>query len=244
MSSKKISLSALLGLTACTSVLIGPYSFTYTPIQTKEFEIATWQYLTNVSDPVHIYIEGDGYAFNRNGLPTNNPTPRTHLVRDMATKDEATNVVYMARPCQYIKSPNCDVNDWTDGRFSEAIVQSMYSAIKTIAKNRPIVLIGYSGGAMISGLLIQKHPDLNVQKWITVAGVLNHKDWTEYFNDTPLKKSLNMNVLPQISQVHYIADGDTVVPNELTRKWAKSSDIIVIKNAKHDSLHTLKINFD
>lgn len=244
MNFKLISLCALCGLTACTSMLVGPYSFTYSPIQTKEFEIATWQSLVNASEPVHIYIEGDGYAFNRKGVPTGNPTPRSSFVRNLAARDEASNVVYMARPCQYIKSPGCDVSDWTDGRFSPDVLESMHAAIKTIAKNRPIILIGYSGGAMVSGLLIQKYPDLNVQKWITVAGVLNHKDWTEYFGDTPLNQSLNLNGLPHISQVHYIADGDKVVPNELTRRWAKASDIVVIKNAKHDSFRGLEIDFE
>ena len=244
MNFKLVSLCVLFGLTACTSMLVGPYSFTYSPIQTKEFEIATWQSLTNASEPVHIYIEGDGYAFNRKGVPTGNPTPRSQLVRNLAARDGASNVVYMARPCQYIKSPSCDVSDWTDGRFSTDVLESMHTAIKIIAKNRPIVLIGYSGGAMVSGLLIQKYPDLNVQKWITVAGVLNHKDWTQYFGDAPLNKSLNLNVLPHISQTHYIADGDTVVPNELTRRWTKASDIVVIKNAKHDSFRGLEIDFE
>ena len=243
MNFKSTVFLGLLALTACTSVMIGPYSFTYTPIQTDEFEIAVWQDLIDTSGPVHIYIEGDGYAFNSHGQPTGNPTPRKHLVRNMAARDSASNVVYMARPCQYIKSPNCDVSDWTDGRFSETIINSMYTAIKTVAKNRPIILIGHSGGAMVSGLLIQKYPDLNVQKWVTVAGVLNHQDWTEYFGDAPLSKSLNMNKLPQISQVHYIADGDAVVPNELTRRWVNESDIVVIKNAKHDNFHGLKIDF-
>ena len=244
MNSKTLLLGAMCGLAACTSVLVGPYSFTYIPIQTDEFEIATWQNLTNASSPVHIYIEGDGYAFDRHGHPTRNPTPRKHFMQNLATRDEAANVVYVARPCQYIKSQNCDVSDWTDGRFSKEVIDSMHTTIKTIAKNRPIVLIGYSGGAMISGLLIKNYPDLNIEKWITIAGVLNHADWTEYFNDTPLKKSLNMNKLPQISQKHYIADGDKVVPNELSRKWLKESDIVVVKGAEHDSWRGLRLDLD
>lgn len=231
-------------MTACTSIMVGPYSFTYIPVQSGDFEIATWQHLTNASDPVHIYIEGDGYAFDRHGHPTGNPTPRKNLVRNLAARDNSPNVVYMARPCQYIKSPSCDVSDWTNGRFSKDILTSMYGAVKTIAKNRPIILVGYSGGAMISGLLIQNYPDLNVEKWITIAGVLNHKEWTEYFNDAPLNTSLNMDKLPHISQRHYIADGDTVVPNELSRKWAKQSDIIVIHDATHSSWRGLNLDFD
>ena len=96
---------------------------------------------------------------------------------------------------------------------------------------------------MISGLLIQTYPDLNVQKWITVAGVLNHADWTEYFGDDALNKSLNMNKLPHVPQLHYIADGDTVVPNQLSRQWAKQSDIIVIDDADHDSLRDIDLDF-
>ena len=224
--------------------MVGPYSFTYIPVQAGEFEIATWQQITSAAEPIHIYIEGDGYAFDKHGQPTRNPTPRKTLVRNLAARDTASNVVYMARPCQYIKSPNCDVSDWTNGRFSKEIIDSMHTAIKDIAKGRPVILIGYSGGAMISGLVIYKYNDLNVKKWITIAGVLNHADWTEYFGDTPLDKSLNLRNLPSIPQTHYIADGDKVVPNELTKKWAKESDIVLIDNARHDSFPGLKIDFE
>ena len=227
-------------MAACTTMIVGPYDFTYVPVDAGTFEIATWQHLTNASDPVHIYIEGDGYAFDRHGRPTRNPTPRTHFMRNLASRDDATNVIYMARPCQYIRGPNCDVSDWTNGRFSNDVIKSMYTAVKTVAKGRPIVFIGYSGGGFVSGALIKKYPDLNVKKWVTVAGVLNHADWTEYFDDAPLNKSITMNGLPHIDQLHYIADGDTVVPNHLSRKWAHPSDIVVVPNARHDSFPGLE----
>lgn len=230
------------GLCACTTMMIGPYDFTYIPVATDKFEIATWQHITSAAEPVHIYVEGDGYAFDKHGHPTRNPTPRKHFMRNLASRDSAKNVVYMARPCQYIRGENCDVADWTNGRFSSAIVDSMHSAIQTIAKGRPVILVGYSGGAMLTGLLIQKYPELNVEKWITIAGVLNHADWTEHFGDSPLDKSLNMNKLPQISQQHYIAKGDKVVPNELSYKWANSADIVVVENARHDYFPGLKLN--
>ena len=230
-------------LGACTSALVGPYSFTYTPVQAGKFEIATWQLLTNASEPVHIYIEGDGYAFDKHGKPTRNPTPRQFLMRNLAGKDSGANVVYVGRPCQYVQNDNCDVTDWTSGRFSKDGVDSMYLAVKNVAKGRPVVLIGYSGGAMVSGLLIQRHPDLNVKKWITIAGVLNHKDWTKYFDDAPLDKSLNMTKLPDVSQVHYIARGDKVVPNKLSYKWIPKSKIVVVENAKHNRFPNIDLNF-
>lgn len=244
MNFKHVILYSTFALCACTSALVGPYSFTYIPVQAGNFEIATWQHITNASSPVHIYIEGDGYAFDRKGQPTRDPTPRQFFMRNIASQDNSANIVYMGRPCQYIRNNSCDVSDWTDGRFSGEIIDSMHTAIKNISKGRPIILIGYSGGAMVSGLLIQKYPDLNVQKWITIAGVLNHRDWTKYFQDTPLKKSLNMTSLPNISQIHYIAKNDSVVPNKLSYKWAKKSDIVVIENARHDKFPNLELNFN
>lgn len=235
-------ISLILG--ACTSTVVGPYSFIHIPVSSDVFDIATWQNTADTTTPIHIYIEGDGRAFDRHGRPTKDPTPRQLLVRNMAARDNNPNVAYIGRPCQYIKNNNCDVSDWTDGRFSSDAVDAVYNAIKTVAKGRPIILIGYSGGAMISGLVIKKHPDLNVKKWITVAGVLNHADWTKHFGDTPLNKSLNMNALPRISQTHYIAEHDSVVPNCLSYKWANKSDIIVVPGATHTNFSNLKINFD
>lgn len=244
MNSKIFALVGIGLLAACTTMMVGPYDFTYMPVSGGEFEIATWQHLTNASDPIHIYIEGDGHAFDKHGRPTRNPTPRSNFVRHLASRDDAANVVYMARPCQYIRGSNCDVSDWTNGRFSKEVIDSMYTAVKNVAKGRPIVFVGYSGGAFVSGALIKKYPDLNVKKWVTIAGVLNHADWTEYFDDAPLDMSINMNGLPHVSQLHYIADGDKIVPNELTRKWAHPSDIIVINGARHDSFPDLTLNLD
>ena len=243
MNFKQIAFVGLI-LGGCTSTLVGPYSFTYIPIRTDTFDIATWQATTNTTSPIHIYIEGDGYAFNKYGQPTKDPTPRKFLMRNLAARDEAPNVAYIGRPCQYIKNNKCDVSDWTDGRFSSDAVDAVYNAIKIVAKGRPIILIGYSGGAMISGLIIKKHPDLNVKKWITVAGVLNHADWTKHFGDSPLNKSLNMNPLPRISQTHYIAEHDSVVPNSLSYKWANKADIVVVPDATHTNFSDLKIDFD
>ena len=229
---------------ACTSLLVGPYNFTYSPIKTKTFEIATWHKTANAKDAIHIYVEGDGRAFNAQGQPTDDPTPRDMMLRNLVGSDNHTNVAYIGRPCQFVKSPNCSVSDWTDGRFSVDAVDSVAEAIKTIAKGRPVVLIGYSGGAMITGLIIQRHPEINVKKWITIAGVLNHKDWTEYFDDKPLDKSLDMGALPQINQMHFAAEKDTVVPVSLSQKWTSGKNLVILPNAKHGFMPGIEIDFE
>lgn len=213
------------------------------PANTTLYSVATIQKITDPSAPVHVYIEGDGRAFDTFGRATGDPTPHLRFMRDMATSDSSPNVAYIARPCQFIMDEKCNVSDWTDGRFSRAMVDSVAHAIKSIAGTRPVILVGYSGGAMISGLIIQNHNEIDAKKWITLAGVLNHDDWTRHFNDTPLTHSLNLNTLPHLSQTHYIVENDTIVPNYLSKQWVNESDIKIIKNARHDKIPVIKLDF-
>ena len=136
---------------------------------------------------------------------------------------------------------NCKESDWTHGRFSKKIIDAESRVIKNIAGKKQITLVGYSGGAMLSGLVITQNPELHFEKWITVAGVLNHEQWTDYFGDEPLVVSVNMDRLPNVPQRHFVGGRDNVVPYELAKNWAALQDIIVIENATHDDFGDLKI---
>lgn len=219
-----------------------PEDFVYTPIKTNNYEIATWQKINNPkNNSIHIYIEGDGNSFDAYGRPTSDPTPYGTFVRDLATHDTFDNVVYMARPCQFIKDDNCKGTDWTTGRFSQKIVESQSQAIKQIANNKNVILIGYSGGAMLSGLVIRQNPKLKVDRWITIAGVLDHKKWTQYFDDMPLNDSLNLEQLPKVKQIHFVGEKDEIVPYELAKTWANEKDIKVVPNATHNNFGNLNL---
>lgn len=232
------------GLWGCAGHYDMPTNFEYKPITTHKHKIATWKKITNNSQPIHIYVEGDGHAFYNNGTPTKNPTPYDSFVRDLATHDLHANVVYIARPCQFIMDNNCDFHDWTDARFSQSNVDAMADAIRNIANGRQIILIGYSGGAMVSGLVIKQNPDIKIKKWITIAGVLNHHDWTNYFGDAPLTQSIDLDSLPNIPQIHYVGNQDSVVPLELSKKWIKPQDMRVIDGATHNNFPNLILDFD
>jgi len=238
---KKIFLFFL--LTACAGQnWKAPDDFAFVPIKSGEYEIATWQKINNPENKnIHIYIEGDGHAFDAYGFPTTDPTPQGKLVRDFVTKDGFDNVVYMARPCQFIKTESCAESDWTNGRFSQKIIDAQCVAIKRIAKNKNITLIGYSGGAMVSGLVIEQCPELKIEKWITIAGVLDHKKWTAYFSDKDLTESLNIEKLPDVKQVHFVGEYDETVPPELAKKWLRASDVRIIPNATHDDFGKLNL---
>ena len=234
-------LAIFLLLLGCAPTWYVPGDFIYAPIGTDGYTIATFQRISDNTSPLHIYVEGDGNSFDASGHPTNDPTPHGTFVRDLAMRDPSPNVVYMARPCQYVMSSTCSRKDWTTGRFSSEIIDSMSNAIQQVAGNQPVVLIGYSGGAMITGLVIGQNPGLDVKQWITVAGVLNHADWTSYFEDMPLHDSVNMNELPRVPQRHYIARGDSVVPNILSRKWVGAGDLVTVDGASHGNFPNLTL---
>ena len=216
--------------------------FVYVPIQTDDYQIATWQKINNQNDSnIHIYIEGDGRAFDKYGWPTDDPTPRGDFVRNLAVLDSADNVVYVARPCQFIMDKNCNQSDWTSGRFSKKIIDAESMVVRKIAENKKITLIGYSGGAMVSGLVIKQNPDLKIEKWITIAGVLNHKKWTDYFGDAALTGSMNLVRLPDVPQIHFVGEKDKTVPYELAVTWAKESDVKIVEDATHSDFKNLKL---
>lgn len=228
-------------LSACATFK-APQEFSYIPVKQNTYTLATWQKITDDKEPIYIFVEGDGNAFDYRGLPTNDPTPKSTFFRKLAFNNKNENIVYLARPCQYIKTQNCKEEDWTIGRFSPKIVFDTARAIKQIAKDREIVLIGYSGGALLSGLIIKSQPEIKIKKWITVAGVLNHKDWTDYFGNAPLTKSLDLKTLPNVPQVHYAGAKDKIVPLELSKKWTKEKNLIIVPKAKHSGPFDLDFN--
>ncbi len=100
------ALIILFFVAGCTAIK-APTDFVYKEIPTRGFMLASWQKITEPFGTYKIYIEGDGYAFNAHGRATQDPTPRGTLVRELAFGDNNPNVIYLARPCQYVKSPIC-----------------------------------------------------------------------------------------------------------------------------------------
>lgn len=230
--------AVLLLLTNCSSITV-PSDFVYKEVETRNFTIATWQKITNPQGVYKIYIEGDGYAFNSHGKATQDPTPRGTLVRELAFGDKSPNVVYIARPCQYIKSPICSKRHWTTARFAPEIINAEYETIRQIAGNNPVVLVGFSGGAQVAGLVATAKRGLNVTKIITIAGNLDHLAWTQYHNLPPLNESMNLESyrtqFAKLPQIHYVGSNDEVIPLVLVRKFVGNDDLIVeVNGATHN----------
>lgn len=215
-----------------------PKNFEHIPIQTSTFKLAVWKKDTDLTAPVKIYIEGDGYAFTHHGYPSQNPTPKGKLVRELAFKDPSPNVIYMARPCQYLKDGACQKKYWTTARFSKEVIRSIAEGIKVIAKGRSVILIGYSGGAQVAGLCAVMYPELNVIQLVTIAGNLDHENWTKENGLIPLDDSLSLtdwrDIYAKIPQIHYVAEEDIVVSPTLTQNFVNDQKTIhSVSKASH-----------
>ena len=234
-------------LFGCKSVFIQiPDNFVYKEIKTSKFTLASWQKITDPKASFRIYIEGDGHAFYANGLPTNDPTPHSNLLRDISFNDPAPNVIYLARPCQYVMNQSCDMKYWTTARFSQDVVDAEYIAVKNITnsyninknKNKEITLIGFSGGAQIVGLITVQHPELNIKKVITIAGNLGHKIWSDYLHLNPLIDSLDLadyiDTFLKIDQIHFVGQKDKIILPKITQQIVPPNKIIIIKKASHN----------
>lgn len=205
------------------------------------YVVASWSKVEAPGQPVKIYIEGDGEALNADGRPAGDPTPRNLFWRKIAGADPSPNVVYLARPCQFIPAGACAPTDWTSGRFSPKIIDAMDAAVRQAmkkARTDQVVLLGYDGGAQVAGLIAVRHP-AGVRKLITVAGVLDHKAWTSHHGYKPLSHSLNLAdkraQLAPIPQIHYVGGRDDVAPPALAQAVADEKTIVVVPRATHSA---------
>lgn len=90
----------------------------------------------------------------------------------LAALDASPNVVYLARPCQYVWSPLCSDIYWTDRRFAVEVVEAMSAAIdRLILPGQKLHLVGYSGSGAVAVLVAARRPD--VVSLRTIAGNLD-----------------------------------------------------------------------
>lgn len=213
-------------------------------IATQGFVVRSYQRLGNNNAPIHVYIEGDGFAYINSAQASNDPTPHMATGLALALADKAANVVYLARPCQYTlaQSPSCDVTFWTSARFSEKIIVAMNDALNQIKQAhsaQKIALIGYSGGGAVAVLLAARRTD--IQSLRTVAGNLNHQAVNTFHHVSPMPQSLNAiditNQIRQIPQVHFVGGQDTVIPSFIAQQFAQKvgacAQVSIVESASH-----------
>jgi hypothetical protein len=174
--------------------------------------------------PVRVYIEGDGRAYLDAGHVSADPTPQAPVGLELARADTAPNVVYLARPCQYLGHPlpaECaDRTLYTTRRWSPEVVDAYVRAIAPLATPaRPVTLTGFSGGAYLALAVASRLPEGSVSHVTTVAGNLLPNAVAGAHRipglDEALIAPLDFTKLAAIPQTHYVGTADKVIPASL-----------------------------
>ncbi|CAA7624218.1 conserved exported hypothetical protein [Candidatus Terasakiella magnetica] len=229
----------VLGLTACASVdtdanalaIARTARWGKTVLGTTPYRLALFGPAQPRADNgvLTVYIEGDGLAWLDTAMPSPDPTPRNAVALKMAVADGRSSVVYLARPCQFLLQRDwtrCDVEDWTSGRFSAAIISSFEQALdqlKARSGATALELVGYSGGGVVATLLAERRSD--VARLVTVAAPLDVGAWIKHHDVSPLKGSLDpvqgADRLKPLPQVHITGRKDKVVPAAIVESFVR-----------------------
>jgi len=205
-------------------------------LQMKEFAtngitLRGWQRFTPPVTRIRVYIEGDGFAWVSRTQPSADPTPRNPVGLRLAAADPSANVLYLARPCQFIGPPlpaACQTRVWTDQRFSTAIVEAMDAVLSQVKAQYPqaeFELVGYSGGGNIAALLAARRQDVRALR--TVAGNLDVAFVNALHHVTPMPDAQSaINVAPALKnlpQIHYSGADDSTVPPAVAERFRQAT---------------------
>jgi len=202
------------------------------------------------TEPLNVYIEGDGFAWLDRYTPAKDPSPRNLVSLSLALKNQGS-AVYLARPCQFLspqERADCSAVFWTSARYSKEVVASLNAVIeqiKTEQGSTRIRLYGYSGGGVVAALLAMRR--LDVIELITYGAPLDTRAWTALHGLSPLRYSLNpadnMRALRSVPQTHYVGEKDQNVPPALLYDFVERlnageratvrAKVIEIKGADH-----------
>jgi hypothetical protein len=199
-------------------------------VQTDLFRLVAYLRMLDPERPVHLYIEGDGLAWLSRSRLSADPTPQRAQGLELAAADRSANVVYLARPGQFIDHTrdSCSSAYWSDRRFADEVIRSMNQALDALvpqASTRGIHLIGYSGGAAAAVLIADRRHDIASLR--TIAGNLAVEAVNDHHRVSPMPESLDpisvASHLADLPQIHFIGAGDTVIPPFVAAAFVKQA---------------------
>lgn len=210
-----------------------------------QFGLMAFERMHKRHAPANVYIEGDGTGDILAPSPVS-PTPSNPVGLHLASKDNADNVVYLARPCQFLshkETAQCDPQYWNASRFSPEVIAAYNAALDEIAERYNIQgynLIGFGGGGAIAAILAADRDD--VRSLRTVAGNLDTDVFAQIHHNTNLSNSLNpanyAEGLKKVPQYHFASEHNSVVPPAILESYlAKVPSPCVFSEVQHKPTH-------
>ena len=218
-------------------------------VTAKSFKILTFSKITDYTKPLSIFIEGDGFAWKTRYIISQNPTPKNPIGLKLAAIDQSPNILYIARPCQYVdilQEKHCQNKFWSRSRFSDVVLKDINIVIDKFVQDyefTKVNMYGYSGGGAIAVLIASRRND--VRSIRTVAANLNHKHLMKFHQLSPLSDSLDaIDVAQDVSktwQYHLLGGKDKIVTNESSMSFINKAkehnsegvNFAIVKGATH-----------
>ncbi len=174
---------------------------------------------------LHVYIDNDGTPWTGRYSVAADPTPDRALMLELMALDAAP-AVYLGRPCYLglAAAAPCTPHDWTHGRYSARVVDSMAAALRRRLSTQPqrrIAFFGHSGGGTLAVLLAARFPETVAV--VTLGANLDIDAWARFHGYTPLHGSVNpmeqAALPPGVIQMHYVGRDDRNVPPSMLRAY-------------------------
>ena len=211
--------------------IAGSASMTERILQAGPFNLTAWEHVQRPGAVADVYIEGDGLAWLDKYRKSMNPTPPDPLALHLAAADKNSNVIYMARPCQYSGwngDGGCPDKYWTTGTAAPEVIAAYDQALNDLKTRYQVTgfnLIGYSGGAAVAVLVAAKRTDvLSIR---TVAGNTDYAAFSAVHEVSPISDSIDpvsvAVTISRIPQQHFIGGKDKIVPHDIFDGWKQAS---------------------
>lgn len=213
--------------TTTTQALVSSKELKAVEIPTSTHTLKAWMPKQPGTEKLRVYIEGDGKAWLKRGVPSSNPTPINRLVHSLMLADPYSDIAYLGRPCQYIMTRICNKSVWTFGRYDSVSLASINEALDYLKKKggyKKLELVGYSGGATLALLSASQRDDVTSIR--TVAGNLDPFFTNQFHKVSPMPSALNplevQNQLNNIPQLHFYGSKDPIIPYQISEHYRES----------------------
>lgn len=188
-------------------------------IAAEPYNITAYERILTKGTTANIYIEGGEIVWDDFIKDRETATPSNPLALHLATRDNAMNVIWLARPCQFTYAPKingeaCTRSEWADGRFSVTNLRAMNTALDNV-KNKygytGFNLIGVQDGAGVAVHLAAARDDILSLR--TVSGMIDTDAFQQayklekhqtFIDQSSKNPAIHARTLAKLPQQHFV----------------------------------------
>lgn len=243
ISSLSLLLIAAAGLSACymptlsmkkqTAMRLAvPTGMMERQIPAQPYIITAFERVTRKNEIATVYIEGGQLVWDDFIKEREMATPLNPLALHLSTRDTSSNVVWLARPCQYttkLDGTECTREEFAAGRFSLTNLRSMNLALDNIQRKYGFTgfnLVGVGDGAGVAVHLAASRKD--VKSLRTVAGMLDTDVFMDVYNPEPHEvvvdrtsnnPGMHASHLAGLPQHHFVGEWDDTISRDMAQHF-------------------------